>query len=149
MQPFRWWISGWWISSTIVAQKWTMCESKLHEVSNQKPHQISCFKHTLFLVMTADSVHTAFSEVACSTWTCFSPASDVAHCWTKSSTYACPPSFSKKPIDAIDTTSCKNSQCCMRTHFTVKLNMGSMRQLPQTPLSQMMLAVVDNSCWIQ
>jgi hypothetical protein len=37
----------------------------------------------------------------------------------------------------------------MRTHFTVKLNMGSMRQLPQTPLSQMMLAVVDNSCCIQ
>ncbi|CAK9194658.1 unnamed protein product [Sphagnum troendelagicum] len=32
-----------------------MCESKLHEVSNQKPHQISCFKHTLFLVTTADS----------------------------------------------------------------------------------------------
>jgi hypothetical protein len=37
----------------------------------------------------------------------------------------------------------------MRTHFTVKLGMGSMRQLPQTPLSQMMLAVVDNCCCTQ
>jgi hypothetical protein len=37
----------------------------------------------------------------------------------------------------------------MRTHFTVKLSMGSIRQLPQTPLSQMMLMVADNSCCVQ
>jgi hypothetical protein len=40
-----------------------------------------------------------FLKVACLTWTCVSSESNVAHYWTKSSTYVYPPSLPHLNVD--------------------------------------------------